>query len=159
MGKSNGKGRSKYEPFVRLHRGVTNSAAWKSLSAEARCLLIEIWTRHNGVNNGSIAFSHREARQALRIGNGKVQQAFQELQDKGFLIARARGSFAWKLGAGQGRATEWEITTEPCDGKPAKASYRKWQESAEHGPDSGTAGSYSGNRSSDKIVKLRASGS
>lgn len=159
MGKSDRKGRSKHEPFVRLHRGVTNGSAWKSLSCEARSLLIEIWTRHNGTNNGVIAYSHREARQALRIGNGKVQQAFRELQDKGFLIARVRGSFEWKLGAGQGRATEWEITTEPCDGEPAKATYREWRGNPEHGPNTGTAGSHCGNRSTAKVVKLKANGS
>ncbi len=68
MGKVNRKGRNKFEPFVRLHRGVTNSEAWKSLSCEARCLLIEIWARHNGQNNGRIPYSHREARKALHVG-------------------------------------------------------------------------------------------
>lgn len=134
MGRVNRKGKNSFEPFVRLHRGVTRSSAWKSLSCEARSLLIEILARHNGTNNGGISYSHREGRQALRIGNGKVQQAFQELQDKGFLIARVRGSFEWKLGAGQGRATEWEITTEPCDGKPAKATYRQWRENQNAAP-------------------------
>jgi len=128
MGKVNQKGRSKHEPFILLHRGVTGSDAWKSLTCPAKALLIEIWTRHNGVNNGQIAFSHRQARAALRIGNVKVQAAFQELQDKGFLIARAKGHFNWKVAAGEGRATEWELTTEACDGRPAKRLYREWRE-------------------------------
>jgi hypothetical protein len=122
MGKVTPKGRSKFEPHIRLHRGVTNSAAWKSLSCEARCLLIEIWTRNNGQNNGCIAYSHREARQALRVGNRKTQAAFRELQDRGFIIARTKGSFDWK----SGRATEWEITAEPCDDRLAKRLYRDW---------------------------------
>lgn len=129
MSKVNGKGRSKFEPYIKLHRGVTNSEAYKSLSCEARSLLIEVWARHNGVNNGHIALSHREARTALRIGNDKTYRTFRELQEKGFLIARAKGSFDWKVAAGQGRATEWEITTEACDGQPSKGSYRRWSES------------------------------
>lgn len=158
MAKVNRKGRTTHEPFIRLHRGVTNSDAWKASSCEGRCLLIEIWARYNGTNNGAIAYSHREARQALRAGNGKVQRAFREMQDKGFLIARIIGSFNWKHGAGQGRATEWEITTEPCDGKTAKATYRQWRENQNHGPKVETAGSYSGNRSEAEVVKLTVSG-
>ena len=59
-----------------------------------------------------------------RIGSRKVQAAFQELHDRGFIVPRAKGSFDWK----QRQATEWEITTEPCDDQPAKRLYRKWLE-------------------------------
>ena len=142
MGRANAKGRSKHEPFIRLHRGVTGSEAWKSLSCEARCLLIEIWSRHNGQNNGRIPYSHREARKALRIGNSKVQLAFQELQDRGFTIARTKGSFQWK----KRQATEWELTTENCDDRPGKRLYRDWPEKQNTVPKAGTDSSYSGNR-------------
>ena len=142
MGKINRKGRSKFEPFVRLHRGVTNSAAWKSLCCEARCLLIEIWARHNGQNNGRIPYSRREARHALHVGSRKVQVAFQELQDRGFVILRTKGTFDCK----QRHATEWEITTEPCDDKPAKRLYREWLEIQNTAPTVGTDGNYSGDR-------------
>lgn len=128
MGKMNKKGRSAHEPYIRLHRGVTNSTAWKSLSCEARALLIQIWALHNGMNNGRIAYSHRQARTALRIGNGKVQRAFQDLQDRGFIVAHHKGHFDWKVVAGAGRATEWEITAEPCEGKPPSKHYRTWAE-------------------------------
>lgn len=142
MGRVGRNGRSKFEPHVRLHRGVTNGEAWKSLSCEARCLLIEIWARHNGQNNGRIPYSHREARKALRIGNRKVQAAFQKLQDRGFIVPRAKGSFDWK----KRHATEWEITTEPCDDQTAKRLYRKWTKIQNTVPTVGTDGSYSGNR-------------
>ena len=89
-------------------------------------LLIEIWARHNGLNNGQIPFSKREALAALRVGTRKVRDAFQELEDKGFLICRSKGSFDYKVSAGEGRASEWEITEEPCDGKPAKKKYKEW---------------------------------
>ena len=121
MAKVNLTGRAKREPFILLHRGVTSSEAWKGLSCEARCLLLAIWERHNGQNNGRIPFSHREARKALRIGARKVASAFNALQDRGFLIQRAKGSFDWKAR----HATEWEITTEGCDGEPAKRLYKE----------------------------------
>ena len=159
MGKMNNKGRNKFEPHIRLHRGVTGSAAWKSLSCEARALLIEIWALHNGVNNGRIGYSHRQARLALRIGNVKVQRAFQELQDKGFIVAHHKGHFDWKVVAGAGRASEWEITAEPCDGKSPSKLYRNWSEKQNTAPTSGTAGSDSGNRSPVKITGFIGSGS
>ncbi len=140
MGRVDRKGRSKFEPHIRLHRGVTNSEAWKSLSCEARCLLLEIWARHNGQNNGRIPYSHREARKALHVGSRKVQAAFQELQDRGFIVPRAKGSFDWK----QRQATEWEITTEPCDGQPGKRLYSKWLKKQNTAPTVSTDGTHGG---------------
>lgn len=122
MAKANHTGRTKTESYVKLHRGVTNSEAWKSLTCEARCVLLEIWARHNGQNNGELPYSHREAREALHIGAGKVAAAFRHLQDRGFIILRTKGSFDWKAH----RATEWEITTESYDGETAKRLYRGW---------------------------------
>lgn len=127
MAKERPDGRSRTDPFVRLHRGVTGSAAWRSLSCEARAVLIEIWTRHNGSNNGSISFSHREARESLHIGSGRVRRAFGELQDRGFIVARRKASFDWKQGGGKGQATEWELTAEPCGGHPARHLYRSFR--------------------------------
>lgn len=152
MGGVNRKGRGKAEPFIRLHRGVTGSAAWKSLSCEARALLLLVWERHNGINNGAIPLSHREARDALRIGNDKLRKAFMELQDKGFLIARQKGSFKWKVASGAGRATEWEITTERCDGSPPDGSYRNWGRNQNAVPDLGTNGAYARNSQSQAEV-------
>ena len=106
MDKVNCKGRSKNEAHIRLHRGVTKSAAWKALACEAKCLVLLIWERHDGANNGVIPLSHREARLALGIGNTKTARAFRDAQEHGFLIERTKGSFEWKKGAGQGRATE-----------------------------------------------------
>lgn len=159
LGKANNKGRSNFEPYIRLHRGVTNSAAWKSLSCEAKALLLEIWALHNGLNNGFIAFSHRQAQKALRIGNNKVQRTFQELQDKGFIVAHYKGHFDWKVVAGAGRASEWEITAEPCEGKPPSKHYRNWSENKNTAPALGAAGSDNGNRATNIITKFNKSGS
>jgi hypothetical protein len=38
-----------------------------------------------------------------------------------FLIAQTKGSFHWK----KRQATEWELTTEDCDDRPAKRLYRR----------------------------------
>ncbi len=151
MSRPNKKGRSDANAFIKLHRGVTRSAAWQQLSCEAKCLVLLVWERHNGSNNGCIPLSHREARSALRVGNDKTAKAFKQAESHGFLIPHSKGAFDWKLGAGQGRATEWEITTEPCDGKPAKGDYRKWSND-NTAPGAGAAGTRIRNRSEKKIA-------
>ena len=125
--KTNAKGRNTGQQFIRLDAAVTQSPAWQSLCCEARSLLIEIWKRHNGFNNGFISYSYREAKKALFIGSTKVKKAFDQLIGRGFLIKRRASSFDFKGNGGASRATEWELTTEACDGKSAKMNYRLYQ--------------------------------
>jgi hypothetical protein len=158
MSKANHKGRSTNIPFIKMHRGVTGSSAWKALSCEAKCLVLLVWERHSGVNNGEIPLSHKEARKSLGIGNTKTSKAFCDARAHGFLIERTKGSFDWKTGAGQGRATEWELTTEPCDGKPAKAHYRDWK-NQNAAPDAGTDGTQRGSRSMKSRAEKPPNGS
>jgi len=158
MAKMNRKGRRKYTPFINLHRGVTDSPAWKALSCEAKCLVLLVWERHNGMNNGCIPFSHREARLALGIGNTKTARAFKQAQEHGFLIIRSKGSFDYKVAAGEGRATEWEISTEPCDGQPAKQGFKNWKKQNPV-PDVGTTGSQGGNHSTETTAQNSPDGS
>ncbi len=110
------------------------------------------------MNNGCIPFSHREARLALGIGNTKTARAFKQAQEHGFLIIRSKGSFDYKVAAGEGRATEWEISTEACDEKPAKQGFKNWKKQTPV-PDAGTAGSHLGNRSSKTTTQNSPDGS
>ncbi len=112
---------------VRLYHWMLNSAAWHSLSLAARCLLIEVWKRYNGQNNGGIAYSVREAARALGVGKNTPTKLFRELEDKGFLKARQRGSFHWK----GGEATTWVLTTEPCGEKLATKEFMSWRPTGE----------------------------
>ena len=106
MPKTTHKGRNNNEPYVMLHRGVTNSDAWKSLDGITRAGLIEIWTYHNGSNNGQISFSVRQMRSALKVSTGKAAKIFSDLQDRGFLVKRRGSSFDWKEGAGKAQARQ-----------------------------------------------------
>jgi hypothetical protein len=123
----NNKGRNTGQQFIRLGAEVTRSPAWRSLCCEARSLLIEIWRRHNGTNNGVISYSHREAKESLCIGSTRVKRAFDQLKDRGFLIIRRASSFNFKFNGGASRATEWELTTERCDDKSPKHNYRSYR--------------------------------
>ena len=106
---------------------MLKSPAWRSLSLMARCLLLEVWQRYNGQNNGGIAYSVREAARALGVGKNTPTKLFREFEDKGFLKARQRGSFHWK----GGEATTWVLTTERCGEKPATKELMSWQPTGE----------------------------
>ena len=122
------KGRSIGEVrHVRLRHYMLRSPAWQSLGPVARSLLIEVWARHNGINNGEISFSVREAAERLCIHRDTVSKAFHELENKGFLKARQRGSFTYKVR----HASEWKITDEPFRDKPASKDFMRWKPTAE----------------------------
>lgn len=55
-------GRSKTQGrFLMLEHFMLKSAAWKSLTPQQRCIYIELGQRFNGLNNGEISFSVRQA--------------------------------------------------------------------------------------------------
>ncbi len=101
---------------------MLNSAAWRSLSLPARCLLLEVWQRYNGANNGEISYSVREAAERLRVGQNTPTKLFRELEDKGFLKAHERGAFTRK----NRMATIWILTGEEYDGQPATKDFMRW---------------------------------
>jgi hypothetical protein len=90
---------AKHQYFIKLHAGVTESAACKDLFCVARGLLLEIWARRNGMNSGHIHYSHREARLALKVGSQKVTKAFRQCEGHGFLITITKLSFSFKAGS------------------------------------------------------------
>lgn len=101
---------------------MLDSPAWNSLSLPARCLLIEIWKRYNGQNNGQISLSHREASEKLGVGRNTPTKLFRELEEKGFIEANQRGHFNVK----GGKATTWRLTAVPCGQKPATKEFMRW---------------------------------
>jgi hypothetical protein len=120
----NAKGRTKGgERYVKLDHYLLKSPAWRSLSPGAKCLLIEVWQRHNGINNGEISYSVREAAKSLRCSKNTAAKWFQELVERGILKPRQPGSFTYK----KRHATEWEITAEQFRGKPASKDFMRWK--------------------------------
>ncbi len=107
---------------VRLHRWLLKSAAWRSLSLAARCLLIELYDLFNGENNGEIFLSVRQA--ALRIDTGKdrAHAAFRELADRGFIRPHQRGSFNYKAR----HATQWVLTEFSFAGQLPTKDFMRW---------------------------------
>lgn len=120
---------------IRLFNWIMDTAAWSSLTFGARCLLLEVWRRHNGQNNGQISYSQREAVKALGCSAGSASRWFGELQEKGFLVAVKRSSFDWKEGAREARATVWRLTMEPYNGERPTKEFASWNQSEKKSTD------------------------
>ena len=114
---------------VALFHWMLESPAWQSLKPPARALLIEIWQRHTGYNNGAISLSHREAAERLHVGHNTPLNLFHELEEKGFIVAVERGHFQMKGGP----ATTWRLTALKCGNEPPTKDFMRWGKT-KHGP-------------------------
>ena len=114
---------TKPERFVKLDYYLLKSDAWTDLSHPARSLYVELKRRFNGINNGYLSFSVREAAKILKVSVNKVHAAFGELEAHGFIRARQKGSFNLK----KRHATEWILTEHgfPESAAPAK-DFMRW---------------------------------
>jgi hypothetical protein len=134
--RQNQKGRSDKEPrHVRLYHWLLQTSAWKSLSAEARAIYIEMSSRYHGTNNGQIPYSVREAANSLCIGKTTAARAIEMLQDRGFVVVMAKGAFSLK----SRHATEWRLTEFGCDVTNALATkdFARWSEDQKAVPGAG----------------------
>jgi len=139
-------GRSDKEArHVRIYHTMLKSAAWKSLTANARAIYIEMASRYGGPgsNNGRIPYSVRDAAKSLKIGKTTANNAIQLLQDRGFIVEVTKGAFSRKIR----HATEWRLTEFSCDLTDALPTreYLRWPEIQKavpvarlYGPRSGT---------------------
>lgn len=122
MGKSNRKDEGQYLP---LPYTQLRSEAWRSLSGSAAKLWLELHTRFNGSNNGSLTLSYAEAGEILGMGKATVQRAYNELMEHGFLMLEKEGNWYHR------RAHEWRLTTKPVQMlrgvKPATHEWRSFQ--------------------------------
>jgi hypothetical protein len=102
-----------------LFRFIKRSQAYFDLSVYARCALIELIDRYNGINNGMIGLGVRELAKALKCSQGRASKALRELDDAG--IARPITGGLWK---GK-RATEWRLSFHRCD-KTGALPIKSW---------------------------------
>ena len=110
---------------VRLYHRDLETPAFRSLNCYARALLIEFQRAYNGSNNGQIILPVKEAMRQLGIGSTHTMlRAFQQLEERGWIIATSRGAFT----GGAKNATKWELTSWPLvKGAEPKRLFRKWQ--------------------------------
>jgi hypothetical protein len=109
------------ERYIYLPHWILKSPAYLSLPGDAVKLLLAVWQRFNGVNNGDISYSCREA-VAIGLTTPKAARMFGVLVDRGFLAITRNSKFAHKR-----VAREWRITAEKCGNEPATKEFMRWQ--------------------------------
>lgn len=118
--------RPRTEPHVRLHRHELDCSAYRSLSPEARALLVEARALYWGGEN-CVHLSLREIMRRLRVGRTRAEKARDELLDRGFLRLLRPGSFNCKVR----HAPEYALTNVPLDpdrdGATAPKDFMRWQ--------------------------------
>lgn len=107
--------------FVSLRHYLLNSQAWRTMPEAACKLLIDVWKRYNGVNNGEISYGCREAK-ALGYSRWKSARMFAVLIERGFLVVVRESTFARKK-----ISRTWRITDEPAFGKEATKDFMRWR--------------------------------
>lgn len=111
---------------VQLPEWLQASEAWATMKPGPRALYVELKRRFNGLNNGAIYLSHRDAAVALNVHRNTVGPMFRELVRRGFI----RLTVAPHLGpSGIGEASVWaleELATQ--DGKAAGKALLRWSE-------------------------------
>lgn len=108
--------------FVQLNYHLIKSNAFKEVSGGAFKLYIKVRERFNGVNNGEIGFSVRDASNKLGIAPMTAHKYFKELEEKGFLKTRVKGSYNFK----SRHATTWIITAERYNHKAPSNDFMSW---------------------------------
>ena len=104
---------------MQLYRFVKRSQAWHELSLPARCALIELLDRYNGINNGMIGLGVRTLADALKCSQTTATRALHELDDSGLVTATTVGFWRGK------RATEWRLAFYRCD-KSGELPNKNW---------------------------------
>jgi hypothetical protein len=109
------------ERFVVLHHWLLKSPAWRAFSPNGKAILLHIWERHNGANNGEIVYAVREAKK-IGLSKSPAARALKEAIDLGFLRITRNASFTLKTK----EARSYALTAEPINGRTATKEFMKW---------------------------------
>jgi len=116
------KSRERGQHFIIFHDWVLKSHAWRALSLKSRCVLLDLWMRHNGTNNGLIHYSCEEAAAAINGVKDTGASALKELIELGFLIVTRDAAFRSKA------ARTFRLTMEKSwNGRPATKEFMSWR--------------------------------
>lgn len=108
------------KPWAGIPLVVIQSAAYRDCSVHARAILVELVARLNGYNNGQIAVSERELRDALRCSPRKVVTGIVELMEHGLLDVAVEGR--WK----ERMARQYRLTFVTTKNASATNDYLRW---------------------------------
>jgi hypothetical protein len=117
--------------FVMIERWFWRCDAWQALPHPARSLYIELELRFTGTNNGDLELSVRSAMELIGCSFNFTRKMFSDLEEKGFIKARQRGSFGWKAR----HSTTWILTLHEYLGRSPTKDFMQWKETEIQKPD------------------------
>jgi hypothetical protein len=112
-------------PFVALPVAIMRTPAWVAMSPEGRLLWMKLRSRlrNDGLNNGKLFRSCRDAAEALGLNKDTVARRFAENEHYGFLRKTSEGF----LGSdGRGIAACYRFTDLAYGTHAASRDYEKW---------------------------------
>jgi hypothetical protein len=112
-------------PFVAVPKAILEAPAWRAMSPEGRLLWIDLrgWLRNDGLNNGKVLRSCRDAAKSIGLSKNTVARRFSELEHYGFLRKTAPGF----LGSdGRGIAAKYRFTDLAYGTHPPTRDFEKW---------------------------------
>lgn len=111
------------ERFVRITEGMRETPAWRGLNGNARATYLELARLYRGNNNGRIGFSARQASSVIPISISTAARALAMLEERGFIVAEAKGRFDRKRQATRWRLTEFDSNV---SGEGASRDFEAW---------------------------------
>lgn len=115
----------KDKPHARIYRSWLDLPAWTTLSAHARCLLVELLARYRPMEPNGFEISDRTASQLVDCARNTGAKALAELEDRGWIkVVRVGRLFGPKAK----RASVYELTyyTSSQGDAPTK-EFLRWQ--------------------------------
>src|SRR5215472_10082719 len=107
--------------FIALPHWMLKCEAWMTMPPTGKAVLIHVWQRHNGSNNGQIWYSVRDAKE-IGLSYPTAARALRICIERGFLVVMRDSAFTVKVK----EARLWRLTAEPCNGEPATREFMCW---------------------------------
>lgn len=114
----------KGEAHVRIYWYEERCLAWTTMSPDPRALLVALRGLYRPSNGNVVFLSVREAMARLNIGQRRVQHAFSDLIERGWITVETPGGFQQKTR----HATSYRLANEAScapGANPSKA-YLRW---------------------------------
>lgn len=122
-----GRNENTTKRFAGIPHEILISAAYRSLDAVARSLLLELVMLDNGRNNGSLWLGVKDAIDRLGMTDARpIAKAFELLQTTGLIVMTKDAHFSIKASE-TSRARCWGLTWISINGKPPKHLWRDFQ--------------------------------
>ena len=120
--------KSSFGKFTALHEALQESLAWRALSPAERAVYVELARRYNGLNNGSLFLSVREAGELCNVSKSTAGRALRVLEERGLIQLVTPSGFSRKDRV----AAEWRLTFYRCDRTKSAAArtFSRWKPEA-----------------------------